>query len=256
MPVAFSPWDLALLAVVTVMGTLLAYLPDPRWKAFLLSLPFPFTLANLSLGQPVGPSHALGMWTFLLFVHLVRWLHRGLRLPILPAIAIPAGLNLALGAVLNRLVPDSPGVFWALLAAAVAAGGVLLLSLPARPEPAHRSPLPVGVKLAAIAAVVAGLVLLKKVLGGFMTMFPMVATIAAYEARHSLWTLGRQVPVVMVTMGPMMAAMWLLQRFAGASVALSLLGGWVVFLSILVPVALTQLRRAKLSKNDTQSRHF
>jgi hypothetical protein len=54
----FSPWDLALLAVVTTMGTLLAYLPDPRWKASLLSL-----------------------------IHLVRWLHRGLRLSILPAAA-------------------------------------------------------------------------------------------------------------------------------------------------------------------------
>jgi hypothetical protein len=58
-----------------------------------------------------------------------------------------------------------------------------------------------------------------------MTMFPMVATIAAYEARHSLHTIGRQVPVVMVTMGPMMAAMWLLQRAAGAPVPLSLLAG-------------------------------
>jgi hypothetical protein len=125
------------------------------------------------------------------------------------------------------------------------AGAALLLTLPSRQEPAHRSPLPVGVKLAAIAAVVAGLVLLKKVLGGFMTMFPMVATIAAYEARHSLWTLGRQVPVVMVTMGPMMAAMWLLQRAAGVSVPLSLLGGWVIFLAILVPVTLAQLRKAK-----------
>jgi len=90
MPVAFSPWDLALLAVVTAMGTLLAYLSDPRWKAFLLSLPFPFTLANLSLGEPIGPSHALGLWSLLLFVHLVRWLHYGLRLPILAAIALPA----------------------------------------------------------------------------------------------------------------------------------------------------------------------
>jgi hypothetical protein len=63
MPAAFSPWDLALLAVVTAMGTLLAYLSDPRWKAFLLSLPFPFSLANLSLGEPIGPSHALGLWS-------------------------------------------------------------------------------------------------------------------------------------------------------------------------------------------------
>lgn len=244
MPVVFSPWDLALLAVVTAMGTLLAYLPDPRWKAFLLSLPFPFTLANLSLGEPIGPSHALGLWSLLLFVHLVRWLHYGLRLPILAAIAVPAGLNLALGAALNRLVPRTGWVFWAALGPAVVVGAVLLRVLPRRREPAHRSPLPVAVKLAAIACLVALLVLLKRALGGFMTMFPMVATIAAYEARHSLHTVGRQVPVVMVTMGPMMAAMWLLQRAAGVSVPLSLLAGWGVFLALFAPITLAQLRAA------------
>ena len=74
----FSPWDLVLLAVVTAMGTVLAYLPDPKLKALLMSLPFPFTLANLSLGEPVGPGHALGLFLLLLFTHLVRWLHRGL----------------------------------------------------------------------------------------------------------------------------------------------------------------------------------
>jgi hypothetical protein len=244
MPFAFSPWDLALLAVVTAMGTLLAYLPDPRWKAFLLSLPFPFTLANLSLGEPIGSSHALGLWSLLLFVHLVRWLHYGLRLPILAAIALPAGLNLALGAALNHLVPRTGWIFWAALGPAVAAGAVLLRVLPRRREPAHRSPMPVAVKLAAIAGLVALLVLLKRALGGFMTMFPMVATIAAYEARHSLHTIGRQVPVVMVTMGPMMAAMWLLQRAAGVSAPLSLLAGWGVFLALLVPIIVVLLRAA------------
>jgi hypothetical protein len=92
---------------------LLAYLPDPRWKAFLISLPFPFTLAILSLGEPVGASHALGLWTLPMFLHLVRWLHYGLRLPILAAIAVPAALNLALGAALNRLVPQAGWAFWA-----------------------------------------------------------------------------------------------------------------------------------------------
>jgi hypothetical protein len=48
-----SPWDFALLAIVTVMGTTLAYVRDPKWKAFLLGLPFPFTVANLSLGEQV-----------------------------------------------------------------------------------------------------------------------------------------------------------------------------------------------------------
>ena len=115
MPFGFSPWDLALLAVVTAMGTLLAYLPDPRWKALLMSLPFPFTLANLSLGEKVGPSHALGLFLLVLFAHLVRWLHRGLRLPIVAAIAISAGVYLGSAAPLNRFVPgpaSSSGRCW------------------------------------------------------------------------------------------------------------------------------------------------
>jgi hypothetical protein len=80
-----------------------------------------------------------------------------------------------------------------------------------------------GPAVAAGARLVALLVLLKRVLGGFMTMFPMVATIAAYEAR-----------------GPMMAAMWLLQRTVGVPVPLSLLVGWGVFLVLLVPIILAR----------------
>jgi hypothetical protein len=38
----------------------------------------------------------------------------------------------------------------------------------------------------------------------------------------------------------MMAAMWLLQHLAGASVPLSLLAGWAVFLAILAPVTLAR----------------
>ena len=38
MPFRFSPWDLAPLAVVTAMGTVLAYLPDPKWKALLMDI--------------------------------------------------------------------------------------------------------------------------------------------------------------------------------------------------------------------------
>jgi hypothetical protein len=42
----------------------------------------------------------------------------------------------------------------------------------------------------------------------------------------------------------MMAAMWLLQQAAGVSVPLSLLAGWSVFLALLVPIMVVQLRAA------------
>lgn len=240
----FSPWDAALLAAVTAMGTLLAYIPDPRWKAFVLGLPVPFTLANLSLAQPVGPSHALGMAVLLLFMNLVRWLHNGARLPIVAAIALSEACYLGIAAALNGLVPATPLLFWLCLGGVIAGGGAFLALVPARQEPSARSPLPVAVKAVAIAFVIAIIILLKQVLGGFMTMFPMVGTIAVYEGRRSLWTIGRQIPVLMITAGPMMAVMWLAQNVAGASVPLSLAAGWVAFLAVFVPVSLRQMRRS------------
>ena len=231
---SLSPWDLVLLVVVTAMGTLLAYITDPKWKAFLLGLPFPFTCANLSLAEQIGPSHVLVMAVLLLFTNLVRWLHYAMKVPIVPAIAISVGVYIAVGSLLNRFIPKSSLVF-------------LLVLLPHRQEPAHRSPLPVPVKIAAIVGVVGVIVVLKQVLGGFMTMFPMVGTIAAYEARHSLWTISRQIPVLMVTAGPIMAAMWLAQHFLHASIPVSLLVGWGIFLAIMIPVTVDQMRKSAAS---------
>jgi hypothetical protein len=242
MMISFSPWDLVLLAVVTAMGTLLAYIPDPRWKAFLLGLPFPFTIANLSLGQPVGSSHVLGMAVLLLFVHMVRWLHTGARVPIAAAILISEACYLGLAALLNRLVPRTLPAFWGSLCVVIAAGGILLALLPRRKEPGSRSPIPVAVKIMAIAGVVAVIVTLKQVLGGFMALFPMVGTIAVYEGRRSLYTIGRQIPILMLTVGPMLAAMWLAQNLLRASVPLSLLAGWAAFLAVFIPVSFSQLR--------------
>jgi len=241
---SLSPWDLALLVVVTVMGTLLAYISDPQWKAFLLGLPFPFTLANLSLAEQVGPSHVLGMAALLLFTNMVRWLHEGRKVPIVASIALSAGVYLAAGAFLNRFVSKGPLEFWIVLGLTFSAGVLLLILLPHRKEPAHGSPLPVLVKIAAIAGVITAIILLKRVLGGFMTMFPMVGTIAAYEARRSLWTISRQIPILIVTAGPMMGAMWAAQQSFHASIPVSLTAGWVIFLVIMTPVTIAQMRQA------------
>ncbi len=244
---SISPWDLVLLLVVTAMGTLLAYVSDPRWKAFLLGLPFPFTLANLSLAEKVGPSHVLGMALLLLFTNLVRWLHYGKRVPIVASIALSAGVYLAAGALLNQVAWKGPPGFWIVLGFVLAGGIILLVVLPHRLEPAHRSPLPLLVKIGAIAGVIAAIILLKRVLGGFMTMFPMVGTIAAYEARRSLWTISRQIPILIVTAGPMMGAMWVAQQSFQASIPVSLVAGWIVFLAVMTPVTIVQMRQARNS---------
>ena len=81
-----------------------------------------------------------------------------------------------------------------------------------------------------IAVVVLFLILLRNNLQGFATVFPMVGVIAAYEARYSLWTMGRQIPVIMVSLGALIATVYVLQGQWGLPPAL--LAGWVVFILV------------------------
>ncbi len=224
----FSFWDIALIVVVSVMGTAIAYVRDPEHKAFVLMLPFPFTLATLALGRPVDATNVLAIAPSFGFTFGVWLLHARWRLPILAAIPICVLAYLLVGAGLNRVVPASHGVFW-LSVAGVFAGGLLLIRyLPFRFEPHHRTPLPVWIKLPAIALVIALLVVMKQQLGGFMTMFPMVGTVAAYEARHSLWALVRRFPWVAVMVAPMMGIVQLTQQALGIHGAL--LAAWAPLL--------------------------
>ncbi len=226
-----NDWDIALLIVVSIQATLIAYIRQPRAKALLVSFPFPFSVAYLSLGRPVDATNVLGLALLLLFIHAARWLHVRVKWPIIVAIAGAACLYSLLGGAIARALPREDWTFWAACAAVLALGAIVLRLQPHRDEPAHRSPLPVYVKLPIVMAVVAGLIASKQWLQGFMTVFPMVTVIAAYESRHSLWTLTRQFPVVMLTLGPMMIAMRLTQPRAGPYGALAI--GWLVFAAAL-----------------------
>jgi hypothetical protein len=84
------------------------------------------------------------------------------------------------------------------------------------------------IKFPIIALVVVGIVQIKRQLGGFTTMFPMVGVVAAYEARHSLWTNVRGISWVLVLMPPMMASIRLWQPHVGMPMALAL--SWPVLL--------------------------
>lgn len=222
-----SKWDVVLIVAVSVQATVLAYLPDPRWKAFLLSLPIPFTLAALSVGRLVDSSNLCGLLLLLLFTHLVRWLHWYTRLPIVSAIALSAITYCLLAIPLAKVVPRTEAGFWLTAGIVMTVGAAVLKCLPPRDEPQYRTTLPVWIKLPAIVGITLSLVLLKKHLGGFMTVFPMVGVVAAYEARHSLWTIGRQIPIVMLTMTPMMVTCHLTQKPLGMVAALGL--SWMVF---------------------------
>lgn len=226
-----SGWDIALIVVVSVMGTAIAYLRDPEHKAFILMLPVPFTLATLAVGRPLDATNVLAMGLLLAFTLGVWLLHARWQWPSLAAIAVCALGYCGLGMSLTRMRLGSDDAFWAATGAMLLLSVTLIRGLPAYTEPPYRSPLPVWIKLPAIALVISGLVLIKAHLAGFMTMFPMVGVVAAYEARHSLWTNVRRIPWVIATMLPMMVVIRVLQDWVGLPGALAV--AWPVFLAVL-----------------------
>ena len=232
--ITFTHWDALLLVVVTGLATLVAYLHQPRWKAIALSVPLPFTCATLALGKPVDVTQISGLVLLLAFINAVRLLHCRLRVPIVASIAIPAVAYAALGMALARVLPVGAISFWIGVGAAAAAAGSLHAVMPPRKEPGHRSPLPLWLKLPIIAGVVLLLIVIKQLLRGFMAMFPMVTLITAYEARHSLWTVCRQLNVFGFAFVGMIVTIWLVQQ--RLSLGVSLAAGWIVFLLVIVPL--------------------
>jgi hypothetical protein len=220
-----------MIVVVTGQCTVIAYLRSPVAKALLLSLPIPFTMATLALGQPVGAQHVGGLALFLGYVHLVRFLHGPARMPIAGAILLSALSYGACGSLLARVVPRSGTAFWiAATATLVVSAGAYRLT-PRLREPAYRTPLPLWLKLPIIACVIVTILTLKRALGGFMVAFPMVGVVTAYEARHSLWTVCRQIPVFLTAWVAGVCIVRLLQADIGVGAALPV--GWVAHLFLL-----------------------
>lgn len=234
MPFGIGPWDIALLLAVSIHATVLAYVYDPRWKALLYAVPVPFTLASLALSLPIGTTHVLGLPLVLLYAHGVRWLNTYARMPIFPSIVVSAMTYCIIGTVLTRHVPTDDVSFWLFLSGVFILAVGLYLGIPYKKEQGHRSLMPIAAKLIVVVCVIMGLITAKRYLQGFMTFFPMVGVVAMYEARHSLWTMGRQIPVLMLTMVPMLAVCRLTQERFGLGLALVL--GWAAFLVVLVPL--------------------
>ncbi len=242
MPLISTPWlhitlwDVLLLLAVSGMGIILASLHDPRWKALMLSLPIPFTISFLAVGRPVDATNVAALSLLLAYTFGVYALHIRLRMPIVPAIVAAAVGYCVAGGVLAQIIPRSAGAFWVTCAATVALAAVLHLRLPVIEEPGYRNPLPLPAKCAAVSGVVTLLVLIKQIIQGFMTVFPMVGVIASYEARHSLWTNCRQIPIIMLTLTPMMVAIYLAQGPWRWPVGGALALGWAVLFATLLPM--------------------
>ena len=229
-----SGWDCLLIVAVTLQATILAYIYDPRWKGFMLVLPIPFTIASLAVGHPIDATNILAMNLLLLFTHAVRILHYKLKWPIIASIGCSALTYVVAGTLLAKVVPSSDVAFW------LAFCGTLLLALfvaqrfGPSDEPGYRTPLPLWIKLPAIMVVITALVLAKSLLQGFITAFPMVGLVAAYESRYSLRTVCRQIPPVMLASGALMTATRLTQATIGFLPALGV--GWLVYLVALYPI--------------------
>ncbi|MDD5727835.1 MAG: hypothetical protein PHV59_04640 [Victivallales bacterium] len=226
-------WDIILLLVVAIESTVLAYICHPKWKAFMLILPFPFTVAVFAVGKPVNATNMSGLILLLLFSHCVRILHNNFKINIFTAIIVSVFVYCFSGFGLNRFLPENALSFWISTALVFLIAGLNIIVQPHRDETGHKSSMPVWFKLIVIFAIVFFLILLKKNLSGFITVFPMVGVIAAYEARKSLWTISRQIPFVMLSLGPMIAAIYIFQNLTGLCYAVII--GWIVFLAIVIP---------------------
>lgn len=235
----FGGWETALVVVVSAQTLAIAYARHPEWKALVYGLPFPFTFATLALGRRVEASHVLGLVLLLVYIQAVRLLHRKAGWPIALAIAAGALLYAGAGAAMGMRLSTEDGAFAAVSAAALVAGGFWVWWLPNRPEPGHRTTLPIWVKLPFVVAVVTCLVLAKQEMRGTMTTFPMVGILAAYEARHSLATLCRQTAKFVLVAVPMMTVSRYAQPALGLGPSLAL--AWIAFLALYLPL----FRRAR-----------
>lgn len=228
----FEFWDWMLLLAVALQSSAIAYLYHPKWKALIISLPVPFTMAALSVGQPINAVNVTGLALWLIFMHGVRILHQNRQWPIVPAIAIMTLVYCLSAMALLRIIPTSGAAFWISVCLLLPLALWVQSRLPHQDEPGYRTPLPLWIKLPIIVAVILLVLILKKQLQGFMTIFPMVSIIAVYEARHSLRTMCRQMPIAIMSMTAMLVTIRLVEPFIGLRWAM--LPCWAVCLLLLV----------------------
>lgn len=236
-------WDYILIIMVSLQVLVAAYLYDPKWKALMITLPFPFTFASLSVGQQVDAVNVLAMIAMFLFMQCVRVFYVQMGWPIFIAIGCAIMVYLSMGWSLSAYIPHSETWFWISCVLVYCSAIGLYMRLPVRQEPGDRTVLPIGLKLPLTVLLVTGLVWIKPHLLGSMTFFPMVGVFIAYEARKSLWTMGRQNTIVILTVLPMLVVVHMCYSWLG--LGKSLLMGWPVFLLGLLIMRVIERRRLR-----------
>ncbi len=227
----FHLWDFVLIGVVAIQAGILSYVSDPKKKSFILVFPFPFTIATISLGTQVNATHVLGLVDLAIFAYGVRFLYSKLKLNIILSISFCAGVYCLIAIFLASILPENEISFWVSVFCVALIGIMLAFFTDCPYEAPYKTDLPVYIKIPIIVAVISILVVLKKYLQGFITVFPMVGVIAVYEGRFMLASICRQIPVVMVSLVSLMMTVRVLSSFVSLYTGLSI--GWVVFLLVL-----------------------
>lgn len=223
-----EPRDWLLFGTLLGMVTVMTRIQRPALKAVVMTLPIHFTLTSFSLSRPVGATHLLGVGLLVLFAEGVPWSYATVRLPIVLLIALNAVVYGMLSVLLAPGLSGTEVEFWGLglLLFGTVQGLLALQKTP--PEPPVSDPVAGHRKLLILAGVLWLLVLLKQQLQGFMTMFPMMGVVAAYEFRKDLGYLRGKMLLFARSAIPMIGAIHVLQPVVG--LVLALVGGWVVFL--------------------------
>ena len=173
--------------VLTCFVIALAYVPSPRAKALIYSMPVPFSCAYVATHLPINATYLTGLLLVVGYNWLVYFLRAKCRLPLIPVIVAAAG-GYFLAAMLLRPLAAVP-LAWAAAAILALWLAVLLIYRP-RPELHHRSRMPWYLKAPLILAVAIGIYNATGLLAGGVGMFPYAGIFASYETRHSLRTLA------------------------------------------------------------------
>src|SRR5262249_25605209 len=122
---ALGGYDYLLMVVVSLQALAMAYLYHPKWKAFILSLPIPFTCASLALGHPIDATNVLGLTLLLGFVHGIRVLYNRFQIPIVISIAVCSLAYCGLALALAKVVSKTGSAFWTICVGSLLLAGIL-----------------------------------------------------------------------------------------------------------------------------------
>ena len=243
---SFSFYDWLLIFMVTALGVFSAYTKDPQLKAVAATIPIPCGFAYIAVGLPMGTANAISGFMCFLYVHIVRILHYKAKIPIIPSIAAGLAFFVALGTFLMPRIPEGEPYFIAACVFDFVVGVIMFQTQRYKSGVRYKTPLPVYIKAPAIAGVVAGLMLIKRLMGGFCTSFPMMNSIVSYESRFSLGDQCRQLPLFLIAGPFMFAEMRYLETLLHLNHWIVLLCGYALFACIYWPLN-KELKR----RNDT-----